>query len=123
MWMAREDIRFLGGINRRELIRHQEEAAFHIYPCHYEELFCISVAESQVAGVYPITSACGSLATTNFGEQIHVDATDPRNDVSFVEAFANAYKNGIDCSFQTKAIERFSPKNVLDQWDRLVFNG
>ena len=41
------------------------------------ELFCIAVAESQVAGAFPVTSDVGSLGTTNMGRVIHGHPSDP----------------------------------------------
>jgi len=64
-WAGLPDVHFLGNIPRTELIKHQLQADIHAYPCIYDELFCISVAECQVAGALPITSTAGALRTTN----------------------------------------------------------
>jgi hypothetical protein len=49
-----------------------------VYPCTYDELFCISAAECQVAGAVPITSDMGALVTTNlYGKIIHGDPNSP----------------------------------------------
>ena len=61
------NVQYYGAIKRSQLVQLQLEAEVHLYPCVYEELFCISVAESQVAGVLPITSDAGALRTTNMG--------------------------------------------------------
>jgi glycosyltransferase involved in cell wall biosynthesis len=64
-WLHQEDVVFLGAIPRRELVREQLAAQVHSFPCTYEELFCISAAECQVAGALPVTSNIGALETTN----------------------------------------------------------
>ena len=62
---AQKNVTYHGAVKRHELIKIQQEAEVHLYPCIFEEQFCISVAESQVAGAYPITSNMGALKTTN----------------------------------------------------------
>src|SRR5690606_19037815 len=65
MWAMEQDVSFKGAVSRNELVRLQLESDVHIYPCIYDELFCISVAETQCAGAVPITSAAGAIRTTN----------------------------------------------------------
>lgn len=60
-----EGVHYLGGISRMELTRLQLSSDIQLYPCTYDELFCIAVAECQVAGAIPFTSGEGALATTN----------------------------------------------------------
>lgn len=120
------NVTYRAAVNRRELIQIQMEADLHLYPCIYDELFCISVAESQVAGAYPVTSDVGSLATTNMGRIIHGNPTDPRWQDVFVR---NAVEFLTDPDKLHKAQEwiqevarkRFSIENILAQWDEKVF--
>lgn len=123
MWVTREGINFVGAVNRKQLIHHQKTASIHLYPCTYDELFCIAVAESQVARTYTITSGCGALPTTNMGKLLMVDVNDPRNDVHFIDALEEYMKGEANLNFYEKALERFSPGTVLKQWEELVFNG
>lgn len=75
LWAGSEGVEFLGKVPRSGLIIHQLEAEVMAYPCTYEELFCISAAECQVAGAYPVTSEYAALATTNvFGSFVKGDA-------------------------------------------------
>jgi glycosyltransferase involved in cell wall biosynthesis len=84
-WAAQKGVTFLGAIPRRQLCKKQQEAELQIYPSIYDELFCISAAECQVAGAFPITSQWGALPTTNqFGISMPGDPRSP----SFVESFA-----------------------------------
>lgn len=120
------NVTYRAAVNRRELIQIQQEAEIHLYPCVYDELFCISVAESQVAGAYPITSNTGSLTTTNMGRVIHGNPQDPKWQDAFIQ---NAVEFLTDESKLRKAQEwirevstkRFSIENILAQWDSKVF--
>lgn len=121
------NVTYRAAVNRKELIQIQMEAAVHLYPCIYDELFCISVAESQVAGAYPITSDCGSLSTTNMGMVIHGDAKDARWQDTFVQNAVEILQD--DERLQKKqewirevSMKRFSLERVLEQWDSKVFN-
>lgn len=58
-------VEFRGAVARRELLRLEGESEIHFYPCAFEELFCISNAEMQMAGAYAVTSSSGALKTTN----------------------------------------------------------
>lgn len=127
MAFARQpNVIYRGAINRNQLIDDQLKAELHLYPCVYDELFCISVAESQVAGAYPITSAVGAVETTNMGTKISGNPYDPAWINSFVETVVsilqqpNATKELID-SVKTRAKHRFSLDTVLKQWDEKVF--
>lgn len=120
------NIIYRGAVKRNELIQIQMEADLHVYPCVYDELFCIAVAESQVAGAYPITSDYGSLSTTNMGRVIHGNPNDP----TWVDAFVkNVVETLTDGGLKKKqewirevAMKRFSIENILSQWDSKIFN-
>jgi glycosyltransferase involved in cell wall biosynthesis len=122
-FLSMKDVQFLGAVTRDRLVQEQLAAQIHLYPCIYDELFCISVAESQVEGAYPITSDCGALETTNMGELICGDAN--ANKQAFVEK-AVEYLNCKDLTvlqkeLQSKARERFSLDRILKEWDEKVF--
>lgn len=120
------NVSYIGAVKRDELIRHQLEADILLYPCTYDELFCITAAEAQVAGAIPITSQYGALSTTNeFGVQIPGNPTSPEFIVSFVGAAVlylqdpNLHEKQID--MKKKAEERFSLDRILQQWEDEVF--
>lgn len=121
------NVSYVGAVKRQQLIQYQQEAQLLLYPCTYDELFCITVAEAQVAGAYPITSKYGSLPTTNeFGTQIAGAPTDPK----FIEAFVvEAVSTLLDpdlpekqLAMQKKARKRFDLEGILQQWEKKVFN-
>jgi glycosyltransferase involved in cell wall biosynthesis len=125
-WLSEKNVDFKSAIPRTELIQEQLKADIHFYPSTYDELFCIAVAESQVAGAYPITSGTGSLVTTNMGKVISVDTNDPRNDRLFLTAVDELLNDPELLARKQKevriqAIERFSPECVLSQWDERIF--
>lgn len=121
------NVTYLGAVPRRTLIQTQMSAELHLYPCLYEELFCISVAESQVAGTLPITSDYGSLSTTNMGVVLHGNPSEP----DFVQRFVNESVKFLTDSaalarhreyVQEAAKRRFSLETILNKWEQ-VFDG
>jgi glycosyltransferase involved in cell wall biosynthesis len=77
-WAKAKNVSFLGMVPRADVVKYQLEAELMVYPCTYDELFCIAAAECQVAGAVPITSDAGALATTNrFGTIIPGNPADP----------------------------------------------
>ena len=125
-WLRSKNVRFLGGINRRDLIYEQMQAQVHLYPCIYEELFCISVAESMVAGALPITSDCGALDSTNMYRIIKGNPIKMAWQAEFLDV-ANAVLFNpelptIQAEIREKAIARFRPERILKEWDEKVFS-
>lgn len=119
------NVTYRGAVKRDELIKIQQEAEIHLYPCIFEEQFCISVAESQVAGVFPLTSDAGALATTNMGWKI---TGNPQNSDWQNVFVAKAVELLTDPKLQQKqewirevSKNRFSIENVLRQWEERVF--
>jgi glycosyltransferase involved in cell wall biosynthesis len=119
------NVSYVGAVKRRELIQYQLEADLLLYPSIYEELFCITVAEAQVAGAIPITSQSGAIVSTNeFGVQIPGAATDPK----FIDDFVvnavgllldpDLYEKQIE--MQKKAVKRFALDRILDEWEKQI---
>lgn len=124
-YASHPNVVYRGAVPRHELVRIQQEADIHLYPCIFEEQFCISVAESQVAGVLPISSDYGALPTTNMGRVIHGNPQAPRWQDVFV---TNAVELLTDPKLAQKqeyvretARRRFSIENILNQWETKVF--
>ena len=73
-WVGVRNVTYEGLVPRARLVQLQMQSDLMVYPCTYDELFCISAAECQVAGAVPITSDMGALVTTNlYGKIIHGD--------------------------------------------------
>lgn len=120
------NVQFLGAVPRNRLVEEQLKAQIHYYPCTYDELFCIAVAESQVAGVLPITTPKGALETTNMGIIIDGDAKDSATQRAFIDKTLEYLHNPalpqIQGELRAKALKRFSLDRILAEWESKVFN-
>jgi hypothetical protein len=125
-WMGRKNFTFLGAVLRERLIEEQLKAELLPYPCIYEELFCIAVAEAQVASCYPITTMIGALEETNMGTLVNTSPS-PHDDRRFVniviQSLLDEDLHSKAEALSQKAKERFDPKRILAEWDAKVFNG
>lgn len=130
MWTDADGVNFLGRVPRHELVQLQLASELLVYPCTYDELFCISVAECQVAGAYPITSSFGALPTTNFwGTILNGDPTRPQ----FVQEFTaraislltdeRPFLEKQQKKMSVEARERFLWPNIAERWYELFENG
>lgn len=126
-WAGQPDVQFLGAVSRGHLCLLQMSSDIMAYPCMDEELFCISVAECQVAGALPVTPDIGALGTTNeFG--VLVDG--PVKSGGFVAAYAERVVNllGSHHDYLDKrrenmirdARDRFNMETVADQWESVL---
>lgn len=122
-----DGIVFMGAIPRRDLITHQSQAQMMIFPCIYEELFCVSAAECQVTGAMPLTSEAGALKTTNqYGDKLPGNPYDPTWQKRFTdlvlkymedqEALTAKAKLGMDA-----ARRRFDWDVIAKEWEKGVF--
>jgi glycosyltransferase involved in cell wall biosynthesis len=123
MSLGKSGIAFLGAIPRKQMLEELASADWYVYPCIYDELFCISCAEALVAGAYAITSNVGALATTSMGRQI---PGNPPPTSQYLEAIGDMASDSnkrreIAKKIQELAIKRFHPDHILDQWDEKVF--
>jgi len=124
-WAVREDFAFLGAITRDRLVLEQIKSSIMAYPCTYDELFCISVAEAQCAGVYTITTNAGSLPTTNMCTVLNWDANDARGDAHFVDVIKSVLeRDDLDekmNKIKKAARSRFDPAVIAKYWEDKVF--
>jgi glycosyltransferase involved in cell wall biosynthesis len=125
-WLHLPDVAFLGKVERSRLVQEQLAAEVMSYPCTYEELFCISAAECQVAGAIPVTSDYGALPTTNaWGTALPGNVLDGGWQRGFVEAVAAAMDmQPIErARAQTAARQRFDWNRIAGQWEHLFETG
>lgn len=125
-FVQKGNARFLGAIKRDELVRYQLQSDIMSYPCTYQELFCISAAECQVAGAYPVTSDFGALATTNMGTIIKGNPSDTNwlNEFTDRIIYLLNHRDELELrrwKVQEQSRKRFSINNILNQWDTKVF--
>jgi glycosyltransferase involved in cell wall biosynthesis len=127
-WIGVDGVTFLGAVPRRKLIEEQLKADIYSYPNVYDELFCVSCAEAQACGAYPVTSGIGALQTTNLGSIINGDPRDGRS--AFLKNFRDEIIKLLDDrnalavkqqSIMEQARERFNTDNIVKQWDEKVF--
>ena len=126
-WMSQSGVQFFGALPREKYIIELLKAQIHLYPCIYDELFCVSVSESQYAGAYPVTSGAGALATTNMGRVIHANPSSGAGRHEYIDTVVRllhdqAGLKKLQDEVKQKAKERFSPERILKQWDELIFN-
>lgn len=123
-FMGMDGVNFLGKVPRKDLATLQRQSAFQLYPCTYDELFCISTAECQVSGAIPITSNLGALQTTNQGGVLIVGDTskNPALLSKYVEAVFYLMGQGLDQIDQDRSImisdarRRFDWEFIAREW-------
>ena len=118
MW-AGMDVDYKGKIPRDELCQEQMKAQVMTFPCTYEELFCISAAECQVAGAVPVTTTMGALPTT-VEVGVKLDLSSPDFMENFVEETVALLR---DDSLQEKARAtrtRFDWHRIAAEWEELT---
>jgi len=121
------NVEYLGAIKREELVKHELESVLHLYPSVYEELFCIAVAETSVAGAFPITSSTGALPETNMGSVIDGFPSSQKWMNLFISKAVELLSNpdslsALSNNLQNSALNRFSVSTILKEWDK-VFHG
>lgn len=126
-----EGVYFLGKLPREQLVELQLSADLHLYPNDddgtFLELFCLSVAESQVAGTPVVTTQQGGLATTVMPPSRFVKGT-PKDDTyanlfveQVVELLADRRKlEQQQKELSVKARQRFNWERIGRQWIRLI---
>lgn len=125
-WLGIGGVQYLGAIPRRQLIEEVLKSEITLYPSNYDELFCVAIAESQVAGSYPVTSSTGALPTTNMGGFVGGSGDDTRNDhvyTNIVESLLNDRESLLINQNRVKQLarERFSPARILEEWNEKIF--
>lgn len=127
-WLAHADgsVKYKGAVPRSELIFEQLSSDIMLYPCSYEELFCIAVAEAECCGVYPITTGIGALGTTNEGSIVAGNPGQDNTRWAMIDLAIDLLRNrdGLEkrrSVVMKNAKERFDPKTIMKTWDEKVF--
>jgi len=124
-WVGVPNVQFLGKVPRSDLITHQLQAQWMLYPCTYNELFCIALAECQVAGVMPITSGAGALRSTNtLGVALPGDAKTPGWQKLYTDTVTTIMRKQADVydpdTIKSVASKVFGFEAVLAAWDEVL---
>lgn len=125
-WLGVPDVEFMGKIARKQLVIEQLKAECQPYPNiptqgNTQELFCISVAECQVAGAYPVTTGWGAIPTTNeWGTVLSNDVLDGKWQSDFADLVASRFGKRMDTS---GPCYRFDWNTICQQWEHLIETG
>lgn len=128
-WLHQKNVQFLGAIPRKELVQYQLSSDLHVYPSNYEEMFCISSAECQVAGAYSITSNEGALRDTNeFGLILEGGPMISGWVEKFTEQVIYYLSNSKELEEKQKASikgarKRFNWSIICEKWEHLIETG
>jgi glycosyltransferase involved in cell wall biosynthesis len=117
-WLNASNVVFLGKIPRQNYVDELRASVLMPYPCIFDELFCVSVAEAQRAGVWTITPDIGALATTNTCDVIPGQATNAAWQNQFVDRVVDILEMGSDSPVPDHQ-ERFDWNTICEQWEAL----
>jgi len=121
-----KDVAILGAVPRRDLVRYQLQADILAYPCIYEELFCLSIAEAQVAGAVPVTTDIGAIPTTlDTGYAIPLRPGMPQYEKAFVDRVVGLLSDRAELTrlqqeARRKASKRFDYDRIGSEWIALI---
>lgn len=72
--MDQEGILEHGRVSHGRIAEEMSTAGIFAYPCHFEEIFCISAAKAQVAGAIPVVTDYASLSeVVRYGDKVRGD--------------------------------------------------
>jgi glycosyltransferase involved in cell wall biosynthesis len=128
-WLGSPNAKYSGAIKRKKYLEEICRADIFLYPhkAQNPELFCVSAAEAQYAGAYPVSSNVGALATTNMGTVLPGDPEDVKWRLDCRDIIVDLLSDREELQIKRaeiikKAFDRFNPENILDQWEKRVFN-
>jgi glycosyltransferase involved in cell wall biosynthesis len=127
-------------IEREELIRHYQEAAFFIHPNIWEETFGVSMIEAMKCGAYPIITDIGALAEVAGEKNATVIPIEGENTSkgwkvtdNFIRQFADAcclaldyydkepkFYQEVSKLISDYVTEKYDWKKIAEQWKNLV---
>jgi glycosyltransferase involved in cell wall biosynthesis len=136
------NVEYSSAIDREELVKHYQEAAFFIHPNIWEETFCVSMIEAMKCGAYPIITNIGALAEVAGEKNATVVPIEGENTSkgwkvteNFLINFANAccmaldyydkeqkYYYEVSKIISDYVTEKYDWKKIADQWRNLVTN-
>lgn len=122
-------VSILGTLSRGELVAVQQRGWLTLYPCRYDEMFCISAAESAAAGAPMVTSAHEALIERvqhqSTGLLIPGSIDEQETQDRFVEATVDLLRDPKTrnrfAAAGRRHVEAFEPNRVAEQWESLAF--
>ena len=99
---------------------------FYPHQAMNPELFCVSMAEAQYAGAYPVSSDIGALNTTNMGCVLPGNPEESAWHHQCIDKIVELLTDRKELvnrqgEVVIKAFQRFHPDTVLSQWEERVF--
>jgi glycosyltransferase involved in cell wall biosynthesis len=83
-----------GRIGHKQLVKELLKSGIYVYPCHFEEVFCISCVKAQACGCVPVVTAFAALDETVYsGIKIPGAAGDEATNNAFCKAVIDLLKN------------------------------
>jgi phosphatidylinositol alpha-1,6-mannosyltransferase len=121
-------VSILGALPRRDLIAVQQRGWLTLYPCRYEEMFCISAAESAAAGTPMVTSAFEALTERvqhqSTGLLIPGDVDEQETQDQFTEATVGLLRDPQTrerfAAAGRRQVAAYEPHHVAQQWESLA---
>jgi glycosyltransferase involved in cell wall biosynthesis len=122
-------VSILGALSRRDLIAVQQRGWLTLYPCRYDEMFCISAAESAAAGAPMVTSAHEALIERvqhqSTGLLIPGNIDEDETQHTFIEATVGLLRDPQTrdrfAAAGRRQVAAYEPNVVAEQWERLAF--
>lgn len=120
--MTQKGVEEVGRIDQVSLARELLGAGVFAYPCHFEEISCISAMKAQVAGCIPLTTNYAALAETNLFEG--KVSGNPREDEGvrkvfkekLIEVLKNPPSDDERIQIAAKAWKKFSWESIAKSW-------
>jgi len=127
-------------IDREELVKYYQEAAFFIHPNIWEETFGVSMIEAMKCGAYPIITNIGALAEVAGEKNATVVPIEGENTSkgwkvtdNFIHQFANAcclaldyydkepkFYQEVSKLISDYVTEKYDWKKIAEQWKQLI---
>jgi glycosyltransferase involved in cell wall biosynthesis len=92
--MHQQNVYEHGRIGHKQLVEELLKSGIYVYPCHFEEVFCISAVKAQACGCVPVITAFAALdETVSSGIKIKGRAGNEEINQAFCEAVIDLLKN------------------------------
>jgi len=106
-----------GRVGHRQLIKEFQKSGVWVYPCHFEEISCISAMKAQACGCVPVTTDYAALDETVIGGvKVHGSAGEGDTNDRFKEALIKVLK---DTDYQEKLRSELPDKEIFS-WERVA---
>lgn len=106
-----------GRVSKKELYQAMSKSKYWLYPTNFQETFCITAVECQLAGVIPIQSGVAALSETVEIKPVK-DFDQTRKLIDLLESNESLYQKKVNDSI--KKGKSFSMEEVFKKWELLL---